>query len=250
MPLATLIKPLLLPPAVLVLLVLVGLLLARRWRRCGLAIAWSAAAALYLLATPVVGTWLLATQQSVPPLDGVAARAAQAGAIVVLSGDQHRLQVDYGSETVGPITLERLRRAARLHRDTDLPLMVSGGLLPNYVMSNAATMTEALQEDMQVSVRWQEARSRTTHENAVFSAEILRAEGINRVILVTSAWHMPRAVQAFRGAGLDPVPAPTGFAVRGEFDWAHLVPSPGGLQASQWAIHEVLGRIWYRLAYG
>jgi uncharacterized SAM-binding protein YcdF (DUF218 family) len=250
MPLATILKPLFLPPAVFVLLVLVGILLAWRWRRIGLTVAWGSAVTLYLLATPLVGSRLLATQQTEPPLDAVAARSAQAGAIVVLSGDQHRLQIDYGSETVGPITLERLRRAARLQRDTDLPLMVSGGLLPQHAMSNAATMTEALQEDLKVPVRWQEARSRTTHENAAFSAEILRAQGISKVILVTSAWHMPRAVQAFRAQGIEPIAAPTGFAVPGDFEWAHLLPSPSGLQASQWALHEMLGRLWYRLAYG
>jgi len=232
------------------LLVIAGLLLGLRWRRIGSTIACGAASLLYLLATPVVGGWLLASQQTEPALRAEAAAASGAAAIVVLSGDQARTQPEYGGDSVGQITLERLRWSVRLHRATGLPLLVSGGLLPHFATPLATVMADALQTDFQVPIRWQEARSRTTQENAVYSAAILRAEGIRRVLLVTTAWHMPRAVQAFRAAGLDPVAAPTSFIVPGPFEWTLLLPSPGGLQASQWAIHEMLGRVWYRLAYG
>jgi uncharacterized SAM-binding protein YcdF (DUF218 family) len=250
MPLASLIKPLLLPPAVLLLLLLAGLLLRRRWRVAGSAIACGAAGLLYLLSTPIVGGWLLRSQQTAPVLQAEAARTSGAGAIVVLGGDQVREQPEYGGDTVGEITLERLRWAARLQRVTGLPLLVAGGLLPHFTTPHGAAMAEALQTDFRVPVRWQETRSRTTQENAAFSAEILRAEGIRRVLLVTTAWHMPRAVQAFRVAGLDPVAAPTAFVVPGPVQWTSFLPAPGGLQASQWAIHEIFGRVWYRLAYG
>lgn len=56
-----------------------------------------------------------------------------------------------------------------------------------------------------------EDRSRTTAENAVFSRELIDPEQSGRWLLVTSAWHMPRAMGAFRKVGLDVVPYPVDF---------------------------------------
>jgi uncharacterized SAM-binding protein YcdF (DUF218 family) len=246
-PLATVIKPLLLPPTVLVLLALLGLLIARRRRGFGLGVAALALVLLYLAATPIVGSRLLVAQQDYTVRDATAARASGAGAIVVISADQRRDQPDYRGETVGPATFERLRRAARLQRETGLPLLVSGGLLPGFATAHADAMAEALEVDLRVPVRWREGLSRTTAENATYSARLLKAEGITRVLLVTTAWHIPRAVQAFRAAGLDPLPVPTGFVVASDWTWENMLPSAAGLQQTTWACHEVLGRIWYRL---
>jgi uncharacterized SAM-binding protein YcdF (DUF218 family) len=146
--------------------------------------------------------------------------------------------------------LERLRRAARLQRETGLPLLVSGGKLPDFTLSHAAAMAQALEVDLRVPVRWREELSRTTAENAVYSARLLKADGIGRVLLVTTAWHMPRALQAFRAAGLDPIAAPTGFAGPANWYWENMLPSAARLQASTWACHEILGRLWYQLANG
>jgi uncharacterized SAM-binding protein YcdF (DUF218 family) len=247
MPLATVLKPLLLPPTVLVLLALLGLLLYQRWRRLGIAVISGALVLLYLATTPVVGSRLLVAQQDYTVLDANAARASGAGAIVVLSADQRRHQPDYRGETVGPTTLERLRRAARLHRETGLPILVSGGLLPGYTVAHADAMAEAMEVDLRVPVRWREALSRTTEENALYSARLLKAAGITRVLLVTTAWHIPRAAQAFRAVGLDPVPAPTGFTTASDWTWENMLPSATGLQQTTWACHEILGRAWYRI---
>jgi uncharacterized SAM-binding protein YcdF (DUF218 family) len=59
----------------------------------------------------------------------------------------------------------------------------------------------------------EESRSRNTFENAVETRRLLAREGIDRVLLVTSALHMPRAVALFRCAGFDVVPAPADFWV-------------------------------------
>lgn len=101
-----------------------------------------------------------------------------------------------------------------------------------------------------------EPDSRTTLENASATAaqiERLLASGRiggRRLLLVTSARHMPRALAAFRRAGLDPVAAATDHAGRPEraFSPALLLPSPGALALSTSVWHEWLGRIWYRLA--
>ena len=72
-------------------------------------------------------------------------------------------------------------------------------------------MANTLQQDFSVSARWLEERSRTTWENARFSAEMLQAQGIKSVVLVTDAWHMRRSRWSFEQAGLQVIPAPQGF---------------------------------------
>jgi len=233
------------PPVVLVVAGVVGLLLGRRWRRLGHGVTGGALCLLYLLTTPFVGSRLLASQQAEAPFDP-AAGTAGAGAIVVLSADIAPFQADYGGETVASLTLERLRRGARLHRETGLPILVAGGVMPERARSLADVMAEALTEDFRVPVRWLEGDSGTTAENAFYSARMLRAEGIRKVLLVTSAWHMPRSLLAFRAFGLDPVPAPTGFIVPTNWRLPSWLPSGRGLQQSQWALHEMIGTLWYR----
>ncbi|WP_164558180.1 YdcF family protein, partial [Pseudomonas viridiflava] len=89
--------------------------------------------------------------------------------------------------------LERLRLAARLSKASGLPVLTTGGLHYDEPPSEAAIMAQSLQDDFGVAVRWQEGLSRTTWENARLTAGILQPQGIKRVVLVTQAWHMPRA---------------------------------------------------------
>ena len=113
-------------------------------------------------------------------------------------------------------------------------------------------MKEALVDDFRVPVVWTEEHSRTTWENAEYSKAILDREAIGRVYLVTHAWHMPRAVNAFKAVGLDPVPAPTGFASTSSTSEARLLlwlPSARALSDSALALHEHLGLLWYRLRH-
>ena len=122
--------------------------------------------------------------------------------------------------------------------------LVERGLMPTL----AAMMKAAAEGELGVPVRWTEDRSADTRENARFSAELLRGSGVRTVLLVTSAWHMPRAVDCLRDAGLDVVPAPTGF--RGEVfaSWTSFVPHWNGLRDSCLAMHEWGGRFWYALS--
>jgi uncharacterized SAM-binding protein YcdF (DUF218 family) len=110
-------------------------------------------------------------------------------------------------------------------------------------------MAQALEQDFGVAPRWLEERSTDTHENAEFSAAILRAAGIERIYLVTHSWHMPRARAAFARAGLAVTPAPTVFTDAPPWHIA-FAPSVTALRNSYYALHELLGGLWYRLAYG
>ena len=93
-----------------------------------------------------------------------------------------------------------------------------------------------------------EDKSRTTWENAREVAGVLAARKIARVALVTSAYHMPRAMLAFSRAGISCVPAPTDYRVsRGKISLAAALPSFASLSASFASLREYLGLIQYRV---
>jgi uncharacterized SAM-binding protein YcdF (DUF218 family) len=108
-----------------------------------------------------------------------------------------------------------------------------------------------LSRDYGISAKWQETRSTNTAENAIYSAKMLREAGIKRVILITHAWHMKRARDAFVANGMTVIPAPTAFYGRPwTYTWAGFTPSMAAFRVSGYAIHETLGSQWYALRYG
>ena len=204
---------------------------------------------LYLVSTPLVASALLRSHQVYPALP-VGSHDRDVGAIVVLSGNLRRDAPEYGGDTVGSLTLQRLRYGAKLHRETGLPILVTGGLLSGSSAPIAEVMRQTLRDDFKIPTAWIETDSRTTFENAKNSSEILAAAGIRRIYLVTHAWHMPRAKAVFEAAGLDVVPAPTMFLPELPFKPSYLLPTAGGLSMGYFAIYEWLARAWYALAYG
>jgi uncharacterized SAM-binding protein YcdF (DUF218 family) len=104
--------------------------------------------------------------------------------------------------------------------------------------TEAALMREALQQEFGVAVRWTEARSRTTHENALLSAQMLKAAGITRVVLVVHAADMRRATAEFADAGIETIPAATGIAAA-TLHAVDFLPSVSGLGASYHALYEM-----------
>ena len=230
-----------LPPICFLWFAIAGLLLMQtRLRRLGTAVSAAALASLYLLSTPVVVAALFGTLDRYPPLDPESS-APPADAILILSGGSREGALEYGTDTVGAMALERLRYGAWLHKRVKRPIFLTG--------QGSDLMAQAL-GDFGVSARWVESESRNTHEHAVNCADLLRAAGIESVYLVTHYWHMPRAVAAFGEIEVEVVPAPTGFSAGGEFRLQRLLPSVGALYGSAVVTHEWIGRLWYRLRYG
>jgi len=232
------------PPGILLLLMAIGW--GFRARRGGRRLAVVAFLVLVAAAMPAVGSWAIVGLQRYPAL-APSALPDDAQAIVVLSAELIRDAPEYGGDTVGILTLQRLRYAARLQRATGLPLATTGGRMGADATPLAVAMADALTVDFGVPVRWIESGSRTTRENARLTAAILLPEGHRRILLVTTAWHMPRARDAFVAAGFDVIPAPTGFARAPDLSWGDFVPTPSALVASAMAWHEWLGRLWYGL---
>jgi uncharacterized SAM-binding protein YcdF (DUF218 family) len=102
-----------------------------------------------------------------------------------------------------------------------------------------------MQADFQVPVRWVEGKAINTFENARFSKEILEREGINKIYLVTHAWHMPRSIMAFREAGFEVIPAPMAFTTRYQTDVFAFIPSAGAMRDAYILTHELIGKVWY-----
>ena len=93
---------------------------------------------------------------------------------------------------------------------------------------------------------WTEEQSHSTHENAVFGAEILRDHGIRSIALVVDAQSMLRADACFQKQGITVVPAPSRFREFGPL-FGELFPGWRALQHNELTLHEALGLIWYRL---
>jgi uncharacterized SAM-binding protein YcdF (DUF218 family) len=97
-------------------------------------------------------------------------------------------------------------------------------------------------EDARVTI---EEASRNTAENARLSAALVGARAGERWLLVTSAFHMPRAMGSFRAAGWSPMPWPTDYRTRGPED---RLPRPSlGLSLVDLAAKEWVGLVAYRL---
>ena len=161
---------------------------------------------------------------------------------------------------------DRLFYAASLyHQGLADHLLLSGGRIP--WLSNGISMEDTPAGEMAIllemlgvpqTAMWLEPDSLNTYENAVNSQRILNKKGIDKIILVTSAVHMPRSVKLFEAQGLDVTPAPVDYHVT-QADWAgltresllqqfmQLLPSVDNLALTTRAMKEYFGILFYNL---
>ncbi len=235
MSLGTLPTLLLIPPLNLFPLAALGVALRRP------ALFWAASAGIALLSLPIVSGALLAALRN-------HATGPPPQAIVILSADQQETLLGSAATfTTGPATLEREAAGAALARRTGLPVLVSGGRLHDVSPTLAQQMTTGLAQDFGVAVRWQEARSLNTWQNATETATLLLPAGITSIYLVTHGWHMRRALIAFHAAGLAVTSAPAADPAWPLPMAAAFVPSLRGLVESETAMHEWFGCAVYAI---
>jgi uncharacterized SAM-binding protein YcdF (DUF218 family) len=239
---------LLLPPLLLVLACLLGGALARGGRRRAGSLVVVSAVLILVLATPLVSGLLTVSLERLVPRGPFATPGCEdgPGAIIVLSAEAARGE---DGLDVGPLTLERLRAGAAVHRRTGLPLLVSGGAAEPGTTPLAELMRRSLLRDFAVQVRWVEPRARDTAQNAAFSAAILRESGVCAAYVVTHAWHLPRTLEAFaRQPGPVALPAPVRFRRMPEADrFDAYVPRVDRLTDSWLALREWAGRLVYAI---
>lgn len=254
---------LLLPPVPWLLLVLIGARLIL-WRRfLGWLLILLSVMALWLGACSSVGEWMVrALMSSPPPLSadrlGELKKAAAAGrpgvVVVMLGGGREAVAPEYGVASLVPASLERLRYGVWLSRETGASMLFSGGLghASEPGTAEAEVAAEIAQREFLRPLRWVEAKSRDTRENAQYSTALLReleASQVTHLVLVTHGWHMPRALRAFKEAAAreqakwEIVPAPMGLAAPVERPLLRWLPSSEGFQLVRSVLREKFG--WY-----
>ena len=240
---------LLLPPGLLLLVLAAGYALRHTRPRAAAMLTGVGLVSLYALSMPLTARLLLeqwegtARESTAAPVQV----AADARAIIVLGGGKNYDAPEYGGDTVLGTTLVRLRYAAHLHRQTRLPVLVSGGSPEGSTATEAQAMRQVLEREFGVPVRWAEDGSANTLDNARLSYQMLAAEKIRTVYLVTHAWHMPRARLAFEHAGFRVIAAPTAFTTGYRITVPDVLPDARALRDSALFFHEVLGMLWYRV---
>jgi uncharacterized SAM-binding protein YcdF (DUF218 family) len=227
-------RTLVLPPACLLLLGFVGLLLGRRYRRLGVTVTALSLAALWLLATPVIADGLDEMVHHYPALD--LSHPVDAQAIVILGGGGYtKWAPEYRGPAPDYAMYERLAYGAYVARHTALPVLVTGN------GKEAVTMQVSLDRDFGVRAKWVDDRAEDTYDNARDCARIFGGAGISHVVLVTSDTHLWRAAHEFQSAGLSVVPAPAGIPAPIEIGTMRFVPTATGLLRSYYAVYELLG---------
>jgi uncharacterized SAM-binding protein YcdF (DUF218 family) len=242
MSLAALPSVLLIPPLNLFAAACAGALGHRR--RAGRRLLAIGLGGMWLLSMPFVsGTLLSLLERNLP---AVPAAGAAPAAIVILSGDETDIVLGGRlAEQVGALTLQRELAGVLLARQTSLPILVTGGEAHPGDPPLAQLMTQSLQTAFGVQPKWIEDKSLDTWQNAVLSARMLKDAGIGSIYLVTSAWHMRRALVAFRAAGLVATAAPTPLDAPPRAALHNFLPHVSSWQESYYALHEWIGYAWY-----
>ncbi|HZV93253.1 MAG TPA: YdcF family protein [Caldimonas sp.] len=249
------IAALILPPVPFLLLTLIGarLLLSRR------GLGW------LLIVISVVLLWLTACSGAArelshlmlqPPaalsFDRVRELRADVAAkkpvaIVILGGGAEPFAPEYGVSSLQDQSLQRLRYGLWLARQTGAPVAYSGGAgwgQPD-VTPEARIAAQIAADDFRQPIKWIEDDSRDTRENATRTMALLKAAGIDHVVLVTHGYHMARALRDFReaaGAGVTIEPAPMGLAKRLESPSLEWMPSGRGFLRMREVLREIVGK--------
>lgn len=165
--------------------------------------------------------------QYLPPAD-----APKVDAIVVLGGSTNSAQYPRPIVEIGGAG-DRILYAAYLFKQGKAPyILLSGGNIEWQGTRNSTPATE-MAEIMGMlgvpqNVLWLQDKSQNTHEDATYSAKMLAEKGAHRILLVTSALHMPRSMALFKKQGLEVIPAPSDYRVT-EINWADL--SSGSIES-------------------
>lgn len=235
----------LMPPTIFIVTCLIGVLIGIRHARIGRIIVFLSAALLYLFTIPAVPRLIerefLST--STPDLDFTRAR------VIVVPGVDVRRAQEGLPDAVGAMTLERLANAARLYRRLRIPVLVTGSASSNRPgPSLASLMRDELEQNFSVPVSFTETQAQNTFEHGLYASRMLIPEGIYDVVVVAQQRDLKRLLWSFEKAGLRPAPAGIATFV-GSLELRDFLPSASAFLESYYDVHEVIGNLYYRLAY-
>lgn len=162
-----------------------------------------------------------------------------ANAIVILGGG------NYSWHSLKEDTANRLYTGFMVYKKTNLPIIVSGGAVEGKI-PDSKIMAEFLKEmGVESDKIIQESESRDTAQNALYVTKICNERGFKKIILVTSAYHMKRAVRLFKSHDIDVLPYPSDFKHSKKYNVYSFLPNFGNFAVSSKAIREHIALIFY-----
>lgn len=253
--------PMLFYPLGLACILLVIALLTRRWPRWGRIAMLLALSILWIGGNHWVAKGLASSLEwRYPPLDTI----PEVEVIVLLGGGTQAVEPPRPIVEINSAGDRVIYSAWLYHQGAAEHILVSGGRIPwqSSGISEASTPAQEMAYLLEMlgvpaDAIWSEPNSFNTYENARFSKEILETQDIERILLVTSAMHMPRSVRLFEAQGLDVIPAPVDYHVT-ESDmklsgqsWQsillRLFPTADNLSQTTGVLKEYLGMMFYNL---
>jgi uncharacterized SAM-binding protein YcdF (DUF218 family) len=242
-----LITPFIIPPGLfVVILLLSGVWLWRRRMRCYASINIVMALMIWAISITPVSEALMGRLEA-----GLAIPQYARGDVIILLGGGINEGVSdlSGRGTPSEDMMSRVVMAVRLYRQFNIPIIVSGG--SGFAgRSPEAPVIRRFLVDLGVKENHVllEAHSRDTQENAMYSQEIVRLHGFRHPLLVTSAYHMRRSIQAFQKVGMPVTPIPAHFVTGGDltYIWVDFLPSARNLLKSASALREFIGLLFFK----
>ena len=228
----------------------VALLVISRWRRAALVMLWLGLLVLGLLGFEALPHALLRPLENQYPVPSAAVVDRHVGMVVLGGATQHPRSYQAHAQVPLGEAAERMSVPVGLLRQhPKLALVFSGG--EGRLRATGVTEAELArvfyqEQGVDLARVTLEAGSRTTRENARQVAALLGARCQEPWLLVTSAWHMPRAMAEFESAGCRVTPFPVDFRSGASTDWSDYALARSLLQW-QTALHEWLGLAVYAL---
>jgi uncharacterized SAM-binding protein YcdF (DUF218 family) len=236
-------EALFLPPSGLITLGIIGLLFG--FTKSGRQLLGISMLLLYLMSTSYVSAWMNSRlTYQYPAVDPELLKSDDAPqALVVLGGGYYGESVEYGNTAIGPFFAERIRYAAWLAKQSELPVIVSSG------KSDAPAAVRILKEEYGVENVTHESKSWTTDDNASNLRQLLKEQEVGKIGVITHAWHMPRAMWSLESYEIDATALPMGllYKMPAMGDYNSWLPSMASLVRSRNVMHEFFGLLWYQM---
>lgn len=237
------VEQLIFPPGIFILLGIAILWLTRNHRRFGNLLLLLLFLSLWLVSTPWFSHSLLATLQDqyleLPKIPQDADSIVLLGGGTTISGNAYQLS---------SASFERLHTAARLAKKSGLPILTSGGKPWGTNKSEAALLAATLERDFGLATKVIEEKSKTTWEHPINLKPLLQEQGLKKPIVVTHAWHIPRAMFSFQHHQVEALPGPAHrieplMLEKGIYQY---FPGARSLEQTRIALHEWLGLLVYQ----
>ena len=206
---------------------------------------------LVILSMPIVSDKLIAYLESDYELIKPS-KVESADAIVVLSGMVKTIQTKNGLDYEWGEAADRIFAGIDLFKSNKAPVLIlTGGKLPWSIgvpegeyLRDVAIDLGVPKKDILITENVE-----NTDQEAKAVKKILSLDNPN-VILVTSAFHMPRAQLVFEAAGINVIPFPVDFIIGAEkLTFMSFIPSAGSFSSTSFFVREMIGRTYYSLKY-